>query len=654
MNLQRYVSTVYSEQIKKEYYSVLDKYLNEIYPNLKYEDIRKSYTKDYIPYTTGNPTVDYCLHNLLFEKTFGNTMGHLIETQKQSILLFPIFQDIESQNRLKDEIKGIYTKVLGFRDKTDEFKRDKNGNCVMFIPIFSDEKETPEECKERLTIYLNRWYDFIIAQKPLPTNVRPRVKFDTICYTVDQSGDFFTSYYSTKLKAEHAKVVQQVLSTFLERLGLNNRSPIKDPILQLTPETSIRKFKADGQTDMDKLNLFIEFLKQFIDVYKKTNDKAYLKSATGSELQTLFRIYYRINNTDSIDEYEDIRPGSSYVYKLTDSRGVKIGYFIMKNAERKQYLFREYTGLTSQYKENEETPNTNVDTNTVGTEYVIETKKKGNVIYFKRIVKGDYKDEYNGTVEPYLDLHIYEKYKWFDFRDMDGSLTSETKIRFYDNILFDKKSLIQFLKSKGEYKEDTKLNIAFLRINQSNSLLLEYVEYILKHLKKSHVYVETLFSGKLESFIEKNKRSIVDLIFQTNRLLYTTQTHSSSSGEKKDISKNYKMVSYQYYAAKAEHFDKVLYDMKEGKFCDRKTKCKELIQELKPNSENQYAIVIVDITKDNVEVESTLKAKTYCKKIRRTLKRQLQPFLRAVLPRVGGTVKRQIRRSVTRRRKYRH
>ena len=64
------------------------------------------------------------------------------------------------------------------------------------------------------------------------------------------------------------------------------------------------------------------------------------------------------------------------------------------------------------------------------------------------------------------------------------------------------------------------------------------------------------------------------------------------------------------------------------------------------NKNTNYAIVIVDVTKDNIEVDTTLKSKTYCKKIRRTLKRQMQPLLRAILPRWGG--------SRTRRRKYRH
>jgi ligand-binding sensor protein len=208
--------------------------------------------------------------------------------------------------------------------------------------------------------------------------------------------------------------------------------------------------------------------------------------------------------------------------------------------------------------------------------------------------------------------------------------------------------VIKFLKHKKEYKSDMKLNKEFLRINQSNALFLEYAEFILNEMNNTNVFLETPFSfrGGLKSFIEKNKKSIVDLLFQTNTVLYLTHSHKSpSSEEDTKITKNYKTVSYQYYTPSAEHFDKMLYDIEEKKFCDKKKKC-EILTEMKNNQNKNYAIVIVDITKDNIEVDETLKAKTYCKKIRRTLKRQLQPLLRAIMPRWGG--------SRTRRRKYCH
>ena len=328
MNLQRFVSTVYSERIKPEYFSKLNPYLNELYTNLKFADIRKSYTEDYKPYVTNNPTVDYILHNLLFEKVFGNTIGNIYKSNRNSVVIFPVFQDVDSKNRLKDEIKGIYKPILNEKT-TQEFVR-KSSNSYMFIPIFSDESETNDEYTERLTNYLNRWVDFIQEQKPIPTNVRPRdfSKFENICYTVNHDNELFTDYYKSKLKPDKEKIVNKLLTTFIEKLGLNNRLQVKDPIPLLTPEITTKKFRADGQTDSTKLSQFIDLLKEFIDIYKRTNDALYLKSASASDNQTILRIYYRVNNTDYLDDFTEIKPGSSNVYKIKDKEGVRIGYFV--------------------------------------------------------------------------------------------------------------------------------------------------------------------------------------------------------------------------------------------------------------------------------------------------------------------------------------
>jgi hypothetical protein len=650
MNLQRFVSTVYSERIKQEYYSNLNPYLNTIYTNLKFSDIRKSYTIDYKPYITNNPTVDYVLHNLLFEKVFGNTIGNLYKSRANTIVIFPVFHDADSKNRLQDEIKEIYKPILSEKSQ-NEFMR-KDGNSYMFLPVFSDETETTEEYTERLTTYLNRWFEFIQEQKPLPTNVRPRKypKFETICYTVNHENGLFTDYYKGKLKPEKEKIVNKLLNTFLEKLGLNSGTQVKDPILQLTPDITTKKFKADGQSDTVKLSQFMDLLKAFIDAYKRANDKVYLKSASASDNQTLFRIYYRVNNTDYLDDFTEIKPGSSNVYKIKDKDGERIGYFIERKKITTQYLFREYTGLSRQLEKKQKTEEEIKDEidkikpkEEDGKEYLIETQLRGNVIYFKRVKKGDYSERYDGIVEPYMNLHIYERYKWFNFRDIHGELSSETNIKFYENILFDKKSLIDYLTSKREYTKDTKLNKEFLKINQSNTLLLEYAEYIMIHMKKTNVYKESMFGKRLETFIENTKRNIIDILFQTNSVIYMTSSHSS---EKTNTKNNYKMVTYNYYEPSKEHFEKVIYDTKEGKYCGREKKC-EIIQEMATNKDTEYGIVIVDVTKDMIEVDTKLKERVYCKKVRKTLRKQLQPFLRAILPRWKGGL-------LTRRRKYRH
>jgi hypothetical protein len=237
---------------------------------------------------------------------------------------------------------------------------------------------------------------------------------------------------------------------------------------------------------------------------------------------------------------------------------------------------------------------------------------------------------------------------------MNGALTSDTNIKFYDNILFDKKSLKEFLTEKKEWTPQTKLNQMFLKINQDNSLLLEYAAYIMNEMSDTHVYNR----GNPKDFIERNKRSIVDIIFETNQLLYLTAAHSSE--EKTDISKNYKMVQYKYYEtrdknAAEQHFDKKIEVDKESAYCGRSHNC-DLLKVIEKDG-IEYAVVIVDVTKDNIDVDSTLKSKTNCKKLLRSLRRQLQPYLVAFAPRWGGTRKRiNLNRvkSRRRRRKYIH
>jgi hypothetical protein len=239
-----------------------------------------------------------------------------------------------------------------------------------------------------------------------------------------------------------------------------------------------------------------------------------------------------------------------------------------------------------------------------------------------------------------MDLHIYEKYKWFQFNEIDGTLTPETNIKIYENILFDKTSLIAFLKEKKTYTDKSRLAVEFLKINQSNVLLTEYVDYILTKKKSTNVYESTLFSGTVKAFVEKNKKSILEILFETNEMIYMNPTRTSQT--KENIKKNYKIVNCVQYPILYEsdvtnHFEKLIYEDKEKKYC-KKRMC-----ELKPEmirdsgkTNTEYTIAIIDVTKDNVEVASDLKSKANCKKLKRTLLKQLQPILQVFMPRVGG------------------
>lgn len=685
MNLQRYISTVYSELIPLKYQAQLTDELKKIDTNdknLRFETIRNKYTVEYESYSSKNSDPDtqkynkLLIHSLFFEIMFGNTIGALYKKTTHTVFLFPVFFDVDdSSRRLNDAIVDIYTNILK-KKKTQEFSREpivsdplkSSGNMFLFVPVLSDGEDDIKEFNERLTSYFDRAFTFIDEirkKKSSDLSERSPAKFEGVVYTLDKENRFFTGYYKKKLTEDKIKSLNGMVEKFVEKLGCRLTS-VKDPLAKLTRDDSRKKMISENIPD-NKVNkeTFYKLVDSFNDVYKKTNDREYLKLASSSENQTKFRIYYRVNNTDLADSFNEIKPGSSYVYKITNQDKCAVGYFKERRGATNQYIFREYTGLTAESckldkasskakLEEQEDADFKDESQTDITEYVIETKNYGSVIKYKRVMKNDYKPNYPGFVELFTDLHIYEKYKWFQFNEIDGMLTPETNIKIYNNILFDKKSLIEFLNEKKLYTEKSRLAVEFLKINQNNTLLLEYVDYILTHKKKTNVFEETFFSGKLDTFIEKNKKNIIEILFQTNELIYMNPQRTSQT--KENIKQNYKIVNYTQYPAFREndpenHFEKVIYDGKEKKYC--KKGVYELTNELVKSHEKdslEYAIVIIDVTKDNIEVVSDLKAKTQCKKLRKTLRKQLQPFLQLIMPRFGGRSK----RLRTRRRKYRH
>jgi hypothetical protein len=706
MNLQRYITTVYSELIPEKYYKTLNADIAGL-TNVKgetFESIRKKYCEKNEIYGDEGSLNRYTMHTLFFEILFGNHLETIYKRTKNTVFLFPIYFDIESDRRLTDLIQSHYKTFLKHKE-SEEFTRvlgdpekgpiQSYGNMVLFVPVFSDTEEDTKEFTDRVNAYFDRAFTFIneVRQKKAnDASGKAPPKFESIVYTIDKDKRFFTGYYKKKLSEENVKTLNGIIEKFVEKLGCRI-SDVKDPVLKLIRDETRKKITSDGKDkgkDKDKDNPYSELRKnefkeklyvlidKFNDLYKKTNDREYLKLASSSENQTKLRLYYRVNNTDIVDSYTEIKPGSSYVYKITNpeaddpQKQCCVGYFRERKGTSNQYVFREYKGLSKanckpeltkkeldiskqeleeeEDKDFKDEPDANMD------EYIIETKVYGSVIRFKEVVKTNYKASYPGKIELFMDLHIYEKYKWFQFNEIDGTLSPETNIKIYKNILFDKKSLTGFLKEKNLFNDKTRLAVEFLKINQSNALLSEYVDYIMTKHKSTNVYVETLFSGKLKPFVEKNKKSILSILFQTNELIYMNPQRTSQT--KENIKQNYKIISQNSYpllykSDVANHFDKIIYDDIERKYC-KKGVCELDESNIEENSDNnqiEYALAIIDVTKDNVEVASDLKAKAKCKKLRRTLRKQLQPFLEIIAPRLGGRGRKNLR---TRRRKNRH
>ena len=155
MNLQRYITTVYSELIPEKYRTSLNAELGNIDKKITFDKMRDKYTIDYDRYTSDNSDNlknkydTLLIHSLFFEIMFGNTIGTLYKKATHTVFLFPVFFDVDdSSRRLNDVIVDIYTKILK-KKKTQEFSREpivteplkSSGNMFLFVPVLSDSED---------------------------------------------------------------------------------------------------------------------------------------------------------------------------------------------------------------------------------------------------------------------------------------------------------------------------------------------------------------------------------------------------------------------------------------------------------------------------------------------------------------------------------
>jgi len=717
MNLQRYVSTVYCESIKlkdkkgkipeeieeldqkvKGVHDVLSKELNAE----TFQDIRTKYVSKEAPKETAKEpekerkspkkVYSFLMDDLFAEKIFGNTLHRLMRDRHNTVVLFPVYREKPNVTRLKENIRDIYSELVG-KPSTKDFDREPDtGNLYLFVPALSEDEESKEEYTERMGIYFDRAFDYILDQKPkrIGNVLEKKEKLETILYTVNKEGGLFTDYYRKKIPAAKEKILNEKIEKWVQKLGGRLLTPT-DSLKKLTKEESLKKYRDEfgpvGDKDKVYLKAFDKLVDQFLEAYKRSNDEEYRRMVSSRENQSVYRIFYRIHNTDIEDVYDEVKAGSTHVYelylpeyynnKVKVDATYKYGHFNERKGETNQYIFKEYEGISGQQervreakkgkkpKEEVERLEQEVIDSIVELEekkdekkidVIVEVKKKGGQLRFK-LVKNDFTNQYPGYITPFKDLHIYERYKWFHFNELSGTLPSESNIKYYKNLRFDRSSMIDFLKSKKEYTDKTRVAVEFLKINLDPTKLSEYAGFLISNKNSTHVYKDSAFGVKLHAFIEKTKSSIVDLLFQSNELLYTIGQKSAK--EKSDISKNYKIVGHQYYKVDLQttddkiqkrkestksFFEREIYDNVEKDYCKRK-KC-ELFDEIEENPKNtEFGITIVDVTKENVEVVEDLKQKTKCKRLRKTLRKQLRPFVDFLLPQFyGGTRKRRLTR----------
>ncbi len=593
-------------------------------------------------------------------------------------------------------------------------------NAFTFLPVLTDDTtESTDAFKQRIEMAFDVMIDNIkkearYAEGQVVINAKPKIPFTTICFMVDNDKDknLFTGYYSgTYLSTEKTKILNEIVRNFIQRKSIDNQNirlpeVTPDPMKKLNKDYVTKDLSTistriglslSGNTYTEyltKLNILVDKIN---DTYKKTVDKAYAKIATAQSNISFMRLYYRVNNIDKTEDNQ-IKTGNDFLYKLTgvmldpdDSEEECNKVYICKlyeNTQRKgRYQIEVHKQETKEFRKIlKKTGSCDNEDNNIADDNELQEDNTENPlkyyqttidiknlfgIYRFRKVDNNQSFNYPGTLVFFRDLHTNERYKWFKHNDINGSLTQETQIKFYQNILFDKKSLIEYLKSKKQYDEKKpNLGYEFLKINEDIKLLIEYSNFIYNspqfnktHLNEPNILLKSLpFNQNI--FLDKIKDSILDIIFQPNQIIYVGGAKKSTV-EKKDTSQNYKVVGFTRYNTDLQsniknnikkiegtnpsakivndkteestiksvypliysHLTNISHgDETEVRYCPHRklNKCEVLRETFKPFEERMIAVV--DITRD-VHDASELKDKAKCKRLRKSIRLRMKRYI---------------------------
>ena len=706
--VDRFITSYYAEKMEIDFTDFInhDKAekvdANRSLPLSSCTDKEKCYTNYKDAYSNSdkliNPkTNDERIIKFLFDKLFENTYNSLIKKYllegKRPLFLFPTLDSDPTGDFYFNKTPLIDNVTFPDKEKTVIDVKNNYRDYFAFIPIFSDYNETKEEFSEKIEIAMVQIKQRIIDKQNIEEaqrkdqNSKPKTYTNIVLLlNNDKENSFFTSMYNKELKKEKREVLNSKIKEFTDRSSIGKQNITRASVKQESIKgVTISYFKTElkkivsgnppkGITvDRDFEQRINELITQVNESYKKVVDKKYVSLLTSDEQASFLRIFYRVNLDKEIN-YNEIKPGNEYLYKLTNlpvetfnkklkSIGVTdpcqeyIGFLNIVPGFKSRYTFQMHNINTKAYCGKSEEIRL-VDKDDEDDEDEVSEEKYVKIQLDIKFKNGNIevttvgKTKGSGYLSFYKDLHIYEKYRWFKFNDLDGALSSETKINIYDDTLFDKKSLIDYLKSKGTYNTNTRLALEFLKINLDRKLLLDYTSYIYTNLFKTHIYKKSIFGISEEAFKEKCKKEIMEILFQPNELIYFGGGVRAKE-TKTDIRKNYKIVSYNYIPIDnlnpgpfeitkdgikshdkilkkiTNHFNNKAFSKSnepEFKYCNLHilTQCEFIKEKIQQNESR--AIVILDITKDNVDVKNIKKASD-CKRLRQTIKREVHEIL---------------------------
>uniref|UniRef100_A0A6C0EUZ6 Uncharacterized protein n=1 Tax=viral metagenome TaxID=1070528 RepID=A0A6C0EUZ6_9ZZZZ len=639
----------------------------------------------------------YITYNVICNKLFENNIQYLDSINIDSVFIFPTF---DTSNKGKDMLNSkyipFYSKIFDDIKEPSQINISIN-NCFLELKVFSTRNESKDDYKSRIKNNFSDIQNGIIeynkttqtSKERDPTRSRPFITKIFVILDTDKKS-LFTGIYNKILSKEKKDILYSEYEIFCKNnvfvlksivdSGINITAPIINKTLIQFKKTN----KASISLDTDNLNTIILELN---DKYKQETDIEYKKSLSVADNIKKMYIYYRLNNLDKIIENK-IKTGSKILYNLTykpnQTEITHKGYFTLVSEERKTYKFMCTSKHGTEAKTKDEENMDRMITNTLGNKeekeeepitqeecnIIVKIKYSFNQIYFTSLTPGK---SYKGIIVEVGNKILSDNFKWFKHKDLDASLEEKKEIKYYEDILFDTNTLIEYLKNEKKYTETTNIGYEFLKINTSLDLI-KYCDFIHSKFKNNIIEKDEFkFFNPLKRTFTVNdiQNNILKIIFQPNNAIYIQNIAKTEKQKTTSTKDNYKIIDYKPFTFSEKAFTKEFCPVieKEGKKEGTKegTKIKEpqcykivkdfvfSLKEFNKTKTNDptddeikpfIKCAVVNITKENIKDIDQLKAKGECKtkknniflkykKIFSNVSEKVAPFF--INPYAGGT-----------------
>lgn len=612
--------------------------------------------------TDKDPHIDeykrrFITYNAIYNKLFANNLNLLKGTTETTVVVFPTMNQSDKGsvelNNNPNANRYYYDKFKDIKSNTNREINVTDANNIYYVELIVFNSETKEDYAKSIKSQLNEikknildYNKTTIKQRELRAD-SPYKPVQNLLFIMDtDKKGLFTGFYKRPLSKEKQDILNKEYTSFLSGSDLSIKSVV-DSAINLTFSNVVKESKLFTSLNQVKIGKgilendeFEKFITELKELYKKNIDKEYKKSLELNDNIKKFKIFYKIDNADKILD-DKIKTGSNQlycIYKGTHENLNVIGYFLLISEERGLYRFKEDVSSYNRRKNaeeevkqgkkisNQESAKNDNQIEVKEEEKEIENKEsnydksvegaldisvqiKQSFGRFKYVLTSNEKPENinvrSGYAEPHLDK-TEGSFKWFNLRDIDASLLNKDVIKYYSQILFDKKSLIEYLKSKQKYSDKTILSYEFLKINDSQELS-EYCDFIHKNYKSN---IDDPMKFELNPFKTKftNKRiikNILDIVFDSNTPIYLRASKQTKDQVRTSTSDSYKVVEYKLVEDVTFKKDESCKPVKN----DKRNKCHKDYEDEKGT---KTAVTLV-VTKTNIKDVSALKAAAGCK-----------------------------------------